>query len=89
METKYTPGPWRPVTDGISYWVEIDGIIAMVMNCRHKQAQSKAALIAAAPELADALAWALEQIEDDLSPDHQEALAHARAVLARAQGVDP
>jgi hypothetical protein len=37
-------------------------------------------------ELADALAWALEQIEDDLSPDHQEALAHARAVLARARG---
>ncbi len=37
-------------------------------------------------ELADALAWALEQIEDDLSPDHQEALAHARRVLARARG---
>ena len=39
-------------------------------------------------ELAEALAWALDQIEDDACPDHQEALAHARAVLARAQGVE-
>jgi hypothetical protein len=39
-------------------------------------------------ELAEALAWALDQIEDDLCPDHQEALEHARAVLARAQGVE-
>jgi hypothetical protein len=37
-------------------------------------------------DLAEALAWALEQIEDDLDPGHQEALEHARAVLARAQG---
>ena len=36
--------------------------------------------------LADALAWALDQIEDDLSPDHQKALEYARAVLARARG---
>lgn len=39
-------------------------------------------------ELAEALAWALDQIEDDLCPDHQAALEHARAVLARAQGVE-
>ena len=35
--------------------------------------------------LTDALAWALDQIEDDLDPAHQQAFAHARAVLESAQ----
>ena len=47
---------------------------------------ANARLIAKAPELADALAWALEQLDDDLDPDHQQAFAHARAVLAQATG---
>ena len=34
----------------------------------------------------DALEWALAQIEDDLDPDHQEALAAAHAALAQAKG---
>jgi hypothetical protein len=37
-------------------------------------------------ELVDALQWALDQIDDDLDPMHQQALAHARAVLANAKG---
>lgn len=40
-------------------------------------------LISAAPELLAALKWALEQIDDDLDPDHQAALAAARAVVER------
>jgi hypothetical protein len=32
-------------------------------------------------ELRAALAWALEQIEDDLDPDHQAALAGAWELL--------
>ncbi len=38
-------------------------------------------LRAKAPDLKAALAWALDQIEDDLDPDHQAALAHARSLL--------
>ena len=34
----------------------------------------------------DALRWALEQIEDDLDPDHQAALAAAWATLKQATG---
>jgi hypothetical protein len=34
----------------------------------------------------DALRWALEQIEDDLDPDHQAALAAAWATLNSATG---
>jgi len=36
--------------------------------------------------LIEALEWALAQIPDDLDPDHQEALAAARAALAQAKG---
>lgn len=36
-------------------------------------------------ELMDALLWALNQIEDDLDPDHQAALAAAYQLV----GVDP
>jgi hypothetical protein len=36
--------------------------------------------------LIEALEWALTQIPDDLDPDHQEALAAARAALAQAKG---
>jgi hypothetical protein len=32
-------------------------------------------------DLRAALAWALDQIDDDLDPDHQAALAAARALL--------
>ena len=40
-----------------------------------------ARLFVKAPDLKAALAWALDQIEDDLDPDHQAALAHARSLL--------
>lgn len=37
-------------------------------------------------DMIEALEWALAQIPDDLDPDHQEALAAARAALAQAKG---
>jgi len=40
-------------------------------------------LIASAPDLLAALAWAIDQIDDDLDPDHQQALAHARALVGK------
>ena len=47
---------------------------------------ANARLIAKAPELAGRPRMALEQIEDDLDPCHQQAFAHACAVLAQATG---
>jgi hypothetical protein len=96
MTTKYTPGPWAGDTVS-EYTGEIlvraqNGDTVARVCCYGPQSDTpraqawNARLIAAAPELADALAWALDQIEDDLCPDHQAALEHARAVLARAQG---
>lgn len=47
---------------------------------------SAARLIAAAPDLLDALDWALRQIEDDLDPDHQAAFDAAQSTLRKARG---
>jgi hypothetical protein len=35
------------------------------------------------PELLDALRWALDQIENDLDPEHQAAIGAARELVAR------
>lgn len=43
-------------------------------------------LIAASPKLFDALEWALQQIDDDLDPDHQAALKAAHQALNEAKG---
>ena len=37
-------------------------------------------------DVIETLEWALAQIPEDLDPDHQEALAAARAALAQAKG---
>lgn len=83
----HTPGPWaikwHENTDGYTIYVkgrnwESWGIADI---CHTKEDEHNARLIAKAPDLRDALAWALDQIEDDLDPDHQAALAHARSLL--------
>ena len=48
---------------------------------------ANARLISSAPDLLDALDWALRQIEDDLDPDHQAAFDAACSSLAKAKGV--
>jgi hypothetical protein len=82
MQTQYTPAPWR-MAGGTIYTTGTQGrdwTIPVPLNGANR------ALVEAAPELVEALAWALEQIEDDLDLDHRAALEHARAVLARARG---
>jgi len=39
--------------------------------------------IAEQRDLINALSWALDQVDDDLDPDHQEALAQAQNILHR------
>lgn len=58
-------------------WTVSDGaeVVCYVLDHDH------ACLIKKAPDLKAALAWALDQIEDSLDPDHQAALAHARSLL--------
>lgn len=76
----HTPGPWQ-VT---GYHIDAPtGTVATVCDTGDDDAQgaANARLIAKAPDLKAALAWALDQIEDDLDPDHQAALAGARKLL--------
>ena len=81
---EHTLGPWRPVTDGISHWVEIDGVIVMVMNYRNKQAQANARLISAAPEL---LGCVLDVLDADGDPYAMD-FNRYRAAIAKATRED-
>jgi hypothetical protein len=88
---KHTPGPWyRNIRANGKYPVVFAGrnqhIAKVEQQSTGTETEANIDLIAAAPELLDALEWALAQIPDDLDPDHQEALAAAHAALAQAKG---
>jgi hypothetical protein len=57
------------------------GLVITLDECR-----ANATLMAAAPELLMALKWAVEQIADDLDPDHQAAVAECRQAIDKAEG---
>lgn len=87
----YTPAPWR--LDGTATTDSLDVISSRarvaLLDCEAmtpEMVEANARLIAAAPALAAALRWALEQLDDDLDLDHRQALADARALLARVDG---
>jgi hypothetical protein len=79
--TLHTPAPWKhDPTWGIIKHGKTE-ICAL-----HSGNLANARLIAAAPDLLDALDWALRQIEDDLDPDHQAAFDAALSTLRKAKG---
>jgi hypothetical protein len=80
-KTLHTPGPWKhDPTWGIIKHGKTE-ICAL-----HSGNLANANLIASAPDLLDALDWALRQIEDDLDPDHQAAFDAALSTLRKAKG---
>jgi hypothetical protein len=85
----YTPGPWYVQPSDNPFFglliKPIPGQVVAQTDPTWNQADN-ARLIAAAPELVEALQWALAQIEDDPDPDHRQAFDAARAVLAKATG---
>jgi len=79
--TLHTPAPWKhDPTWGIIKHGKTE-ICAL-----HSGNLANANLIASAPDLLDALDWALRQIEDDLCPDHQAAFDAALSTLRKAKG---
>lgn len=79
--TLHTPGPWKhDPTWGIIKHGKTE-ICAL-----HSGNLANANLISSAPDLLDALDWALRQIEDDLDPDHQAAFDAALSTLRKAKG---
>jgi hypothetical protein len=87
----YTPAPWYVYDDvdgaAIGHRAIVDADGFTICN-PSPMGDANARLIANAPALAEALAWALDQIDDDPDPDHRAALDHARDVLARALGAE-
>lgn len=95
INTNHTPGPW---TINLSFdaamrreiWTETDAatghreLVALIPDAEGEHINADARLIAAAPELLAALRWALDQIEDDLDPEHQAALNAAHVAIHNA-----
>jgi hypothetical protein len=93
MTARHTPGPWRAARQNPSpttgEWMIAGGkpgYLAEVRDCGSGDVGANARLIAAAPDLLEALQWAIDQLPDDLDLDHREAMATARAAIARATG---
>lgn len=100
-EAKFTPGPWgldvgfdgsRP-GDFDEYWQVHDGqdAIACSSNCYSGNREANARLIAAAPEIYEALSDLVSSIECSERDEfiiHQE-IKVARAALAKARGGTP
>jgi len=91
--SNHVAGPWQlmgatiyapPDEEGVARIATVDETLATGWS--KPVARANARLIVMAPELLEALEWALEQIDDDFDPDHQEALKAARAVVAKAKG---
>ena len=92
MDTQqHTPGPWNYSGPTISgrFSIYANGPLAYSAGVSDygDAAEANARLISSAPDLLDALDWALRQIEDDLDPDHQAAFDAACSTLAKAKGV--
>lgn len=91
METEYAPWPWRLVISGKSwqnkYQVEdANGLCLLSLDNETPPAtEAGARLIAAAPELLDALKDALCALEV-CGKDYDYAMGKARAAIAKATG---
>ena len=89
-ETKHTPGPWEAV--GLTVCQVPPGgreIIFGAHNTRSgdkDERQANARLIAAAPELLEALRGLVETSETRDRLAIEDALIHARAAIAKAEG---
>ena len=93
MNEKFTPGPWNTEYSYRKDWYEIYGdegmiMIAAAFNCQHKLDRANAALIAAAPDMYEALessAAYFEMLESATGVEHGQ-LHTIRAALKKAQG---
>lgn len=83
--TKHTPGPWRVVEDRAPSSLEVYAGKTAIAECwRRADVETEIAnarLIAAAPELLDALKFVIAGV-----PDTWEGVQKARATIAKATG---
>lgn len=83
MQTAHTPGPWRVSPKGAYVMTHEKKNTAFVMEANRS---ANASLIAAAPELLDALQTMLAAVDADRIPGIGLATDKARAAIAKAEG---
>lgn len=109
-KTRHTSGPWQSVTaedwDGATIQTQGGRIVACCDGCdipgatrepTTEEAKANARLIAAAPELLDALRWFADELPSIIRTSCPEGVpmivsdAHdkARAAIAKAEGREP
>ena len=101
METKHTPGPWTVTADGAGWYIECaperGHSVAYIMaeigeedpDTSDDEKEANARLIAAAPDLLEALQWLVDILPDpDLDNDELQRTwtRRARAAIAKATG---
>lgn len=90
----HTPGPWRVAPDDTSFggYVAISGgdhfglaeVVVELGGKPYPDGEANAKLIAAAPEMLEALRALVDDVESKWGDPHT--LRHARATLAKAEG---
>ncbi|MFT8354547.1 MAG: hypothetical protein ABF617_08075 [Gluconobacter japonicus] len=88
-EAKFTKGPWRPGFKNIGYVQAENG--AVIAKCQRLTSlcnlQANAHLIAAAPDLYEALDGLIGVTDRPSAPDYvRDAIRAAHAALAKARG---
>ena len=86
----HTPGPWVrdrycPASGWVDIRIESDPFALPIASTRYENTEANARLIAAAPELLEALRGALSYLSL-YGPSAQPALLSARAAIAKATG---
>ena len=89
MSKKHTPGPWYPTSAGI-VCKDIGDLQHDIATCADwsEETEANARLIAAAPELLEALEpfGAIDLIESRLPAEFAMLVLRARAAIAKATG---
>jgi len=85
----HTPGPWWASTNGLEVGTVpmMDVKVAKVSGANYEEAKANARLIAACPDLLEALDLLLgKAYKQNFNDSYPEILAKAEAALARARG---
>ena len=94
MSTPHTPGPWKIHTEKGKIGILTENNVDHLATCYGFRKEQNARLIAAAPDLLDAIAWIAKQAELSLRafpnmPAKHDLIAimdTARAAIAKAKG---
>lgn len=91
-ETKHTPGPWKvvrcnpsPTSGEVMISGSNPGYLAEVRDCRSGDVDANAHLIAAAPELLDALQGLVRELSDS---DDEGLIENAEPMIAARVAID-